>query len=305
MKLRVYLTLAATGLMTCALLTERADAGPHPVLARFEKDDKKKPPARGKAKGKKDAAAGPGAISSKRIALTPAGMKWGMSLNAIARIYDKEFDAEFVPLYKKVQPGPRMQALDAELAEKKAMIRRNKVEFGKLPTGLDQGPLKIEYSYGNGESLTRTSLRSGTQRYFFFFNDKLWKVYDEHPLRTGGPYGETYAEAVKVLTKKFGVAPKVVGQDFEKGQNFEESHWHDGGTLIRAVNREPVLALVYVDRSVHGNLASLRKNKPQDPHSLDRDVAAVTKKPEPEQGPGKPEADKGKEPKKNEKSRSE
>ncbi|HEY6556487.1 MAG TPA: hypothetical protein VI072_04410 [Polyangiaceae bacterium] len=294
MKLRLFATLAAAGVLASALVAEPANAGPPPVLAQTGKDGKK---AANEAKGKEKAqkAGVPGELS-KRVALSPRGLKWGMSVIGITKLYDKEFDAEFAPLYRKVEPGPRMQALDAELAEKKALIRRNKVDFGKLPTGVDQGPLKGEYSYNNGESMTRLTLRSGTLRHFFFFNDKLWKVYDDHKLRKGGTLGESYVEAIKILTKKFGSPPKVIEQDFEKGRNYEEALWQDGATVIRAVNREPMLGMVYVDRSIQDKLATLRKNKPQDPHAIDRDVASVTKKSEPE--PEKPRPDAEKEPKK-------
>jgi hypothetical protein len=289
MKLRVFSTLAVAGVLAAALVTETASAVPSPVLAQAGKDEKKKASdAKGKEKAPK--AGAPGELA-KKVALSPRGLKWGMSVNGVAKLYDKEFDDEFAPLYKKVEPGPRMQALDAELAEKKALIRRNKVDFGKLPTGVDQGPLKGEYSYNNGESMTRLTLRTGTLRHFFFFNDKLWKVYDDHKLRKGGTLGENYAEAIKILTKKFGAPPKVIEQDFEKGRNYEEAQWQDGATLIRAVNREPVLGMVYVDRSVQDKLATLRKNKPEDPHAIDRDVASVTKKSEPEPEKPKPDAD--------------
>lgn len=278
MKLSVYAALTAAGVLAGSILFE-------PALAAA------KPPAEAKAKDKPKKASGAPGELTKRIGLSPAGLKWGLSLNAIAKLYDKEFDDEFVPLYKKVEPGPRMQALDAELAERKALIRRNKIEFGKLPTGVDQGALKGEYSYNNGESMTHLTLRNGTRRYFFFFNDKLWKIYDEHPLRKSGPLGENYAEAIKILTKRFGAPPKVVEQDYEKGQNYEEAHWRDSSNVIRAINREPTLALVYANPSIQDSLATLRKNKPEDPHAIDRDVASVTKK-------GEPEADKSKEPKK-------
>ncbi len=32
--------------------------------------------------------------------------------------------------------------------------------------------------------------RQGKKRYFFFINDRLWKVYDEVPLADSGPMGK-------------------------------------------------------------------------------------------------------------------
>jgi hypothetical protein len=295
MKLRVLVTALSVGLVGAALLTEAA-AAPNVVLGRFEdgekkKDDKKA--AKEKKAGDKDkkpVKAQAGSLQRK-IKLAPRGLQWGMSTEQVAKLYDKQFDKEFLPLYKKVEPGIKMQSLDAELSEKKAQIRRSRIEFGRLPTGVDQSALKGEYSYNNGESMAKVTMRSGGQRYFFFMTNKLWKVYDEHKLREGGPLGGSFDEAVKLLTKKLKVAPKMVQADFAANRSFDEAQWSDGDTIVRIINREPVAGVVYVDQDIQNNLAKYRRNKVEDPHALDRDVAAVTRKPE---EPKAPEKDKGK-----------
>jgi len=214
----------------------------------------------------------------KRIALSPEGLKFDMGIEAIAKLYDKVFDTEFLPLYKKASPGPETDALDAELKQKKAELRRSKVDFGQTPTGVDQTPLKGEYSYANGESMGRMTLKSGTERYFFFFGDKLWKVYDAHKLRKGSPLGETYDEAVKKLGPRFGGPGKKSPAKPDAGQSFDEVQWQTSDMVIRAIDRGDVLAVVYVDRDVQERLPSMRKNKMKDQHSMDPDVANALKK---------------------------
>lgn len=275
MKLRVVGLLTALGAAAIGIAAQPAAALPVSpgVVAQ----------AKGKAK-KKAAEPAPKAPAKfkGRLVLSPKGLAWKSTLEAVAKIYDKEFDKQFLPLYKKAQPGPQMQSLDAEVADKKQLIRRNKIEFGSLPTGVDQSALKGEYSYGNGEMLTRVTLRSGVTRNFFFFKNALWKIYDEHKLRKGGPYGEDWDEAIAILTKKYGgVAPYKVEPDYAKGRNFEEAQWQDGTTVIRAINRAPVIGLVYQDASVYFNLSKYRPNKAENPHAIDKDVAAATAKPEP------------------------
>jgi hypothetical protein len=229
-------------------------------------------------------ATGPGAVA-KKIALAPEGLKFGMSLEAIAKLYDKTFDDEYLPLYKKAAPGPETEALDAEIKQKKAEVRRSKVDFGNTPTGVDQTALKGEYSYANGESMARLTLRSGTERYFFFFNDRLWKVYDEHKLKKGTPLGDNYAGAVKVLQGKYAAAPKKVASNFDKGQNFDESVWTTPDMVIRALDRDSIMAVAYADRSTQEDLPSRRKNKPKNVTAMDPDVASALKKSEPPPGP--------------------
>lgn len=263
MKLRVIGVLAA---LSIAAISMGADAKPPAAKA---KEVKEKAPA----------LTGPAMIKGK-LKLTPKGLAWGVSLEAVAKIYDKVIDDEALPLYKKVQPGPKMEALDAKVADDKQLLRRHKILFGDLPTGVDQSALNGEYSYNNKEGMTKLRVRSGVVRNFFFFDDKLWKVYDEHKLKKGGRYGETWDEALEIITKAYGgVEPFKVEADFAKGRNFPEAQWQDGTTVIRAINREPVLGLVYQDSSVYFNLAKYRPNKPKDPHAIDKDVANATAKP--------------------------
>lgn len=234
----------------------------------------------------KGAHGGPGSVA-KKIALAPAGLKFGMSLEAIARLYDKVIDEEYLPLYKKAVPGPETEALDAEVKERKAELRRSRIEFGDTPTGVDQTPRKGEYSYGNGESMARMTSRAGTERFFFFFNDRLWKVYDEHKLKKGSPLGEDFDSAVKRLTSMFGGPPKKMPANSEKGQAYDEAVWTTPDMVIRALNREPIVAVVYVDREVQEDLPHRRRNHLKDVNAMDPDVARALKKSEPPPGPPK------------------
>jgi len=234
-------------------------------------------------------------VIAKSFQIPPKGLRWGLSLEAIAKIYDKTIEAEMLPLFKKAEPGLELDALSEELKFRQGEIRRSRLEFGSTPTGLDSTPLKGEYSYNNGESMATVTLRSGTKRYFFFFSDRLWKIYDEHKLKPGGTLGADFSEAVKVLTKRFGVPPKMMPSDYEKGRPFDEAEWRDPDKVIRAINRGNILAVAYSDRKVYENIAEYRKNKGE-PGSLassepelDRDVQAAIKKPAEPPGPKKDE----------------
>jgi hypothetical protein len=273
MKLRVFATLSAVGFCLIGVGVPSAHALPTTPGVVAEK--------KVKAKAKVEPApTGPAKMKGK-LGLSPKGVAWGVALEQVAKIYDKTFDHEFVKLYKKAQPGTQMQALDSELADKKRLLRQHKIEFGVLPTGIDQTALKGEYSYGNKESMTRITLRTGVTRNFFFFEDKLWKVYDEHKLRKGGPYGENWEEALAILTKKYGAAPYKIDPDYAHGRNFEEAQWQDGTTVIRAVNRAPVIGLAYQDASIYFSLAKYRTHRIADPTAVDKDVAAATAPPPP------------------------
>ena len=230
-----------------------------------------------KAAMAKPAAAAKGgqpAVLKTDIHIAPERLRWGLTLQQVAKIYDDEFDAQYAPIYKRTDPGVEMQSIDAELADKKALMRRMRVDFGVTPTGVDQGPLKGEYSYNNGESMTRTQLAGGTQRFFFFFNDKLWKIYDEYKL--GSKLGTNWSAAVSALTELFGGPPKLTPADQTK--RYDEAVWVTQSTHIRALNREDqkIVAVVFADRSIQDDLASHRPNHLGTPDAMDSTVRDAT-----------------------------
>ncbi len=240
----------------------------------------------------KPAAAAPagGKALTRELRLAPDGLRWGIPLQLVAKLHDDAFDADYVDRLKAAQPGPEMSALDAELADKKALLRRTKIEFGTTPTGLDQGPLKGEYSYNNGESLAKIQLSGGTVRYYFFFGDKLWKAYDEYKLGPSSKLGTSWEDAVKSLSTLFGGAPQMLEADYSIGRSFPEAVWMTNTVHIRAINRDyqKIVAVAFADRGVQESLTKHRPNKLVDPSAMDRSVRdAINRDPKPSGPPPK------------------
>jgi hypothetical protein len=252
----------------------------------------KKPPA------KKEPAAAPVAaeppMAKKPMVIEPSGLAWGMDHNKVAGVYDKQFDADYMPKYKAVSPGVKMKALDAALAEEKAVFRRSRIDFGKIPTGLDGTPLKGEFTYNNGESMMSVT-RNGQTRYLFFIKGKLWKLIDEIKLAEGTPYGKDFQAAVVKLATVLGTPGRVLPPDAAKGRPMPEVDWKDPSNHIRAVQRSnTAFALILEDNVTLGSLASMRTNKPVEDSGIDPSVAAIMGGQS--APPGPPEGDKGKPP---------
>jgi hypothetical protein len=272
MKLKLIATFALTSLAALSLLTlQSSSAAP------------------------KEKAAEKTAVKAIPMPVFP-GLKFGMSLEQIAKLNDKELDVEFKKKFLAASPSQSLQIED-ELRNKKAVLRRNRIEFVDTPTGIDQSALKGEYSYGNKESLARMPARirdDGKElpaRNFFFFNDKLWKIYEEYKLGPKSNLGTDFASAVAKLSKVFGGEPQKVAADFQKGQPFDEAVWRDGEKIIRALDRGDTLGMVFVEKATQDNLAKLRTHQVVDQHELDKDVKAATANPPTQAGPPK-EADK-------------
>jgi hypothetical protein len=224
-------------------------------------------------------------MTTKPIALTPAGISWGLSMKALTVVYDKMLDEAYKPLYDKVSPGVKMKALDAALEEEKSAFRRSRIDFGKLPTGVDATPLRGEYTYMNGESLM-TFTRDGQTRHFFFIKDKLWKIIDERKLGETSPLGKTFQDAAVKLAGTLGVPGRVLDPDPAAGRPTTEIDWTDAATHLRAIDRGgSAMALAYEDNATLANLASLRTIKPANEDEIDPAVAAAVRGQAPSEPP--------------------
>jgi len=260
--MRPKVVLLVTSLAFAAFPAARVDA--RPVLL-------------GKPEAKKAKEAPPPTVD-KKVKLSPEGLKFGMTLEEISKLYEKVLDAEFVPLYQNTEPGPRMSELDTELADKKLLVMRNKVEFGALPSGLENTVLAGEFTYNNSESMTQFPLRSGVRRYLFFFGNHLWKVYDVHKLGKKGKLGADYAAATETLGKQLGKAPRSRKADPAAGRRLDSADWQDKETIIRLIDRgDGSVALAYIDRKIEEGIDKFRTNKGPGKEELDRDVSDVTK----------------------------
>lgn len=246
-------------------------------------------------KAKKEAAQAPqteAPMTKKAIALPLKGIVWGQSPKQVAEALDKILDEDYRPLYKEVQPGVRMKALDAQLAEDKNQFRRSRIDFGKLPTGVDSTPLRGEYTYQNKESLMSMT-RHGAVTQFFFIQERLWKIIVEYKLSDSSSLGKNYQDAVVKLSTLYGAAGRVIPADDKHFAT--EVDWKDGGIHLRAIQRsDTALGLAFEDNSTVANLSSLRSFKPVEDNGIDPAVAAAMRGASPEPGPPPAKDDKSK-----------
>jgi len=228
------------------------------------------------------------------IEITPTGVTWGMTPEQVFVVYDGLMEEDFSRMLKSAQPGPQLTRVEAQLASERAAMRRAKVDFGTLPTGIDSTALKGEYTYNNQESLLTVNRRGMGARHFFFIRGKLWKIYDEHALGENRPMGANFEEAAKKFAAKYQVGGRVVEPDYSVNRSFLEVDWQDAKSHIRLIDRSgmQVLGVVYEDRATVAQLHSLRVNKEANPDSIDPDIQAVIGAPSEPSGP--PAADKGK-----------
>jgi hypothetical protein len=208
-------------------------------------------------------------------------LKWGLSHQEVADIYNGPsglLDREYAPQIARLQPGVEMQQLEADRDARKANFQHAYSTFDDSPSGYDVTPLHSEYTYKNDEGIQRIN-KDGRTRYFFYIKDKLWKIYDEMPLKAGGPLGDSYAKAVAAMGALLGAPGRSRGADPAQQLDSPTTDWQDLSTHLRLVDRsgERLVGVVLEDRNTLSKLASLRTNKPTDPFALDPSIAAITK----------------------------
>jgi hypothetical protein len=220
-------------------------------------------------------------VSSLRT-LLEKDLHWGLSHQEVTDAYNNPggyFDREYAPQLGKLQPGVVMQQLEADRDSRKANFMRAFSPFLDTPTGYDLTPLHGEYSYRNEEAV-QPLFKDGKKRYFFYMRDKLWKVYDEIPLKADGPLGASYQEAVTKMNALLAVSGRSRHADMNTHDpDSPTTDWQDASTHLRVVDRsgEHLVGVVLEDRATLNSLASLRKNKPIDFSAIDPSIAAVTK----------------------------
>jgi hypothetical protein len=219
------------------------------------------------------------------LASLQAPFKWGVNHVEVTRLYNAIgglLDQEYDPVLKKMQPGVKMQALEADRENRKSAFAASFLEFKDTPTGYDATGLKGEYTYKNHEEIMNLE-KDGKRRFFFFIGappgERLWKIYDEISLNASGPLGATYQDAVTKLNTTLGVAARIRKADPSQWMFYTTSDWQDATSHLRAVDRssEHIAGVVLEDRQTLGSIAQLRSNKMEDPLAMDPSIAAITK----------------------------
>lgn len=225
------------------------------------------------------------APSVATLASMQAGFKWGINHTEVIRLYNANgglLDQEYDSVLAKMQPGVRMQALEADRENRKSAFAASFLEFKDTPTGYDATGLKGEYTYRNHEEIMNLD-KDGKRRFFFFIGappgERLWKIYDEIPLNQSGPLGATYQEAVTKLNTTLHVAARIRRADTAQLMYYTTSDWQDSTSHLRAVDRsfEHIIGVVLEDRQTLGSLTQLRSNKAEDPFAMDPSISAITK----------------------------
>jgi hypothetical protein len=225
------------------------------------------------------------AAATKAIAHGYAGVTWGKSSTDVIAAVNKIIDEDFRLKRKDVLPGPRLTELENEQEEQKKAFKRTLVTFGKTPTAWDSSSIAGEFTYDNKESLLELE-RNNKKTYFFFIQDKLWKIIEERTYSTKkaaeaaakDPKAAKLATDFDTLHTNLEAALGVKGRDqaaaADKGRKVRELDWKDGTSHLRALDRGAKdYSIAYVESATEAKLDTLRPNKPAAKPAVDPSIS--------------------------------
>jgi len=228
-------------------------------------------------------AAAPASASGSAFALEADGVEFGMSADQVARLYDRWWDQHFVAKYRKANPGPKTKELDYQLEEQKKVLRRVTPFDGRTAT-YDKSEFREEFAHGNGETMNSTKmLRRGSgadpkavsyTRRFFYFQDKLWKVYDEYKLEAQGPLGPDFKGATDKVAASLGPKAKRTRGTTSQAENVL---FDAGAQRVRVIKlAEDRVAVVRADSALTKAVLDGRaQHAPTPEEALDPDTRAA------------------------------
>jgi hypothetical protein len=189
---------------------------------------------------------------------------WGMSptevqtkvQGAIEQKYKERFDAA------KADPGRQHRIREEQVREIDA-VKKSFTKFEGQKTGWDVSIIGPEFMQNNGEAVIQTKEDIWT-RYFFFFEDRLYKMFLAFNKDVIG--GKSFQDFGKEMAGKYGRPRDVYRDEKLRGgvkRTLDHYEWAvSGGDALKLVDRSEfygVFCLVLSDASVNERVADKRK----------------------------------------------
>jgi len=194
------------------------------------------------------------------------GLPWGATPAAVVAHFEKLFWQRFAERKKSIKDPIEIERLRRRTERDVGEMRSRHVKFDKGTTAYRVSIIEEEFKTGTNESVFRID-DAEAQRYYFFVNDRLWKVFFAYSLsvararpfasrieefvRSYGPYA-----AHKTATRKVEGAPTEV---------LAEVRWEDATSRLRLEDRSPFFGtyvLILTDRPTEDRIGELRGELP-------------------------------------------
>jgi hypothetical protein len=196
--------------------------------------------------------------SGSPIADALGELRWGMSRADVLRLLKNRAQAEFLARVKRERDIVRQDALYQEAKQSFERVRSSYIAFNGPKNGWDVSPIADEFRRGNDEGMLVMEDASARNLYFFM-HGRLWKWYRELKVAQGAEDGSFGALAVSVRDQFDGVRAERT-QRGEGDYALPGVSWSDATTRVTLIRRGPDACLIFEDRAVLDQLATLRSN---------------------------------------------
>jgi hypothetical protein len=245
--------------------------------------------AKGKKKGDEGGAAPKANVAEvnklKAVSFgTPkAGVfKWAMKPEEVQGLARVQVDKRYDPRIKAAAQDPgKQQRIHDEKDRELAAVKKSYTKFEGAKTGWDVSIIGPEFDQNTGEAVIVTKEDAWT-RYFFFFEDGLYKMFLAFNKDAIGD--KSFADFGKDMEEKYGRAKEVYRDEKVKGgvrHTLDHFEWSAGGDRLRLVDRSEfygVYCLILEDAGVQRRVAERRKVVNPGGEKHDSLVESVTKK---------------------------
>lgn len=154
-------------------------------------------------------------------------------------------------------------ALKAKLKDKSQLraLESSRVLFDGSRTRWDNSPVAEDYTHGNDESMLTYSGDDGSENYYFFIGDELWKWVKLYPAST---FGRDYKGFSSKVQRRFGKGYEKNGEvNPGTGFRYKFLEFLDRNTRLRAVDKtdsQGKYALVFESMEIVRSISALRSN---------------------------------------------
>jgi hypothetical protein len=204
-------------------------------------------------------------LKAVRLGDPKAGtFKWGMKPEEVMAQAKSAVEAKYEPRIEKARQDPGLQQrIRDELQKELAAVKKSYTKFEGQKSGWDVSIIGPEFQQNTSEAVLVTKEDVWT-RYFFFFEDGLYKMFLAFNKDAIG--GKSFQEFGKSMEAKYGNAREVYRDDKTKGgvvHKLDHYEWSaGGGDRLKLIDRSEfygVYCLVLYDGSVQDRVTDRRK----------------------------------------------
>ncbi len=215
-------------------------------------------------------------VQNSELAKSLGEIRWGWTKRQLLAHFRREIKRDFEKRIANAPGAIEEDEVRQQLRAKLSRLEDGYVEFRGRTTGHDSGFLRDEFTHNNGEALLRVR-GDGSDDYYFFINDRLWKWYRAFDAAVF--QGADFNQFRQALEGRYGRGKIQTGKLLKRADERRWIEWQDRKTRARAMDNTTFYGfycLVFEERKTLSKLSSLREREPGPRNRKHALVEAVT-----------------------------